>query len=106
MHSVIKDIGYILITGGVIYNLIAAIAVIRFSHASMRLVVSTKAMAFATLLIISGVVALCGWSSISVKALLCLLFVLVTTPVEAHALLRAWHKTQREKNESQHSKLS
>jgi multicomponent Na+:H+ antiporter subunit G len=97
MHNTIRDIGYVLITTGVIYNLIAAAAVVRFSNASTRLIVSTKAIAFGTLLVIIGAVAVCGWSAIGLKALVCLVFAIVTTPVEAHALLRAWHKVNGDK---------
>lgn len=94
MHNLIRDFGYILITSGVLFNLAAAIAVVRFSKAPARLVASTKALAFGTLLIIAGAFVLNGWTAIGVKSLVCLFFAIVTAPVEAHALLRAWHKIQ------------
>lgn len=92
MHDIIHMLGYILITVGVLFNVAAACALLRCAAASARLAVSTKALAVGTLAIIAGVVVLSGWSAVGVKGLVCLGFVIITAPVEFHALLRVIHK--------------
>ncbi|MCX5778032.1 MAG: monovalent cation/H(+) antiporter subunit G [Elusimicrobia bacterium] len=93
MHNIFHIAGYVLITVGVVYNLIAAIAVMRYSSPLSRLIASTKALAFGTVLVIGGAIVINGWSAMGVKSLLCLIFAVVTAPVEAHALLRSWYKS-------------
>ena len=92
MHDIIRMTGYLLITIGVLFNLAAACALLRLAGASARLAVSTKALAVGTLSIIAGGVVLSGWSTVGVKGLVCLAFVIITAPVEFHALLRVIHK--------------
>lgn len=92
MHDIVRMIGYFLITIGVLFNVAAAFALLRLAGASARLAVSTKALAVGTLAIIAGGVVLSGWSAVGVKGLVCLFFVIITAPVEFHALLRVVYK--------------
>lgn len=92
MHDIVRSLGYLLVTIGVLFNVAAACALLRYAGASARLAVSTKALAVGTLAIIAGGVVLSGWSAVGVKGLVCLGFVIITAPVEFHALLRVIYK--------------
>ncbi len=82
-------IGYGFITLGVFLNLIAALSLLRFPDVFSRLFASTKGVTFGTLSILFGVFLIHGFSNIGIKALLCLVFIILTSPVETHAMLRA-----------------
>ena len=93
MTEYLTYVGYGFITIGVLCNLLAALALLRFSDVYVRLLTSTKCITFGTLSILFGVFVIHGFGGIGVKALLCLVFVLLTSPIETHVLLRAARKS-------------
>jgi len=82
-------IGYVFITLGVFLNLIAALSLLRFPDVFSRLFGSTKGITLGTLSLLFGVFLIHGFTNIGIKALLCLVFILLTSPVETHVMLRA-----------------
>lgn len=88
----IDYIAYGFVTAGVILNVCAALSLIRFPDVYLRLLGSTKFVTLGTLCITFGVFLANGFTATGVKALLCALFILLTSPVEAHVLSRSARK--------------
>jgi len=86
-------IGKIFIVVGVIFNLLGCLGLLRFPDYYTRLQASTKSVTLGTCGILLGVFFTSGWSEAGIKAILCIVFLLLTTPVSAHALARAAHKS-------------
>jgi multicomponent Na+:H+ antiporter subunit G len=84
MNSVV----IILVSVGIFFNFAGCLGVIRFPDIYNRLQASTKCVTLGTVLILLAVVLHFGWNSISIKALLCVLFVFLTAPTAAHAISR------------------
>jgi len=87
-------IGNIFIVIGVIFNLLGCLGLLRFPDYYTRLQASTKSVTLGTCGILLGVFFASGFNEAGVKALLCLVFLIITTPVSAHALARAAHKSK------------
>ena len=77
---------------GLFFNFAGCIGLVRFPDIYNRLQASTKCVTLGTCLILLGVVVQFGWHSISVKALLCIFFILLTAPTAAHAISRGSHR--------------
>lgn len=86
-------LGKTFIVVGVMFNLLGCLGLVRFPDYYTRLQASTKSVTLGTCGILFGVFLLSGFSAAGVKALLCILFLLLTAPVAAHALARAAHKS-------------
>ena len=92
MINYVDLIGYGFVSLGVLFNLLSAITLIRYPDIYTRLLTSTKCITIGTTSIMFGLVIMNGFSSIGVKALICLLIILLISPVESHVLLRAAKK--------------
>ncbi|MHB9155054.1 MAG: monovalent cation/H(+) antiporter subunit G [Endomicrobiales bacterium] len=90
----IDYIAYTCVTLGVILNVLAALSVFRFPDVYLRLLGSTKFVTLGILFIMLGVLLANGFSATGVKAVLCAVFILLTSPVEAHALARSARKAE------------
>ena len=90
--DVVKTIAYFLISSGVFFNLVSAVALIRYPDFRSRVTFSTKLVTLGTGAVMAGVFLLYGFSALGVKALICVLLITVTSPVEANALLLAEEK--------------
>ena len=86
-----EAIGGILIGIGLAFDLIGAIGLVRLPDIYNRLQAATKCVTLGTATLLIGVAVYCGWSALSVKALLCAIFILLTSPVGAHAIARGAH---------------
>ena len=89
----IEYIGYFFVSAGVVFNLFGAFALVRFPDVYTRLLSSTKCVTLGTASILLGIFIVTGFTAAGLKALACMLFLLLTSPVEAHALLRAAHRS-------------
>lgn len=90
-------IGSILIGIGVAFDVLGCLGLVRLPDVYNRLQAATKCVTLGTCLILVGV-AVAGWgdAGLVVKALLCAAFILLTSPVGAHALARgAYHSGVR-----------
>jgi multicomponent Na+:H+ antiporter subunit G len=88
-------IGAILIIVGVIFDLLGCLGLVRLPDVYNRLQAATKCVTLGTCLILIGVAVSAGLDStpLAVKSLLCAGFILLTSPVGAHALARGAYRS-------------
>lgn len=89
----IQTLGYIFIVVGLIFDFLGCIGLIRLPDVYSRLQATTKCVTLGTCSILLGVVILKGFCTTSIKALLAIVFLLLTSPVAAHALARGAYKS-------------
>jgi multicomponent Na+:H+ antiporter subunit G len=77
---------------GITFDLFGCIGLVRMPDIYNRLQTSTKCVTLGTCSILFGVFVKFGFTAAGIKALLCILFLLLTSPVSAHALARGTHK--------------
>lgn len=86
-----NDIGLasqILIVIGLLFNLLGTLGLVRLPDVYNRIQASTKCVTLGTCFILIGVLVHAGFGPMGTKALLCAIFVLLTSPVGAHAIAR------------------
>ena len=76
---------------GVLFNFFGCIGLLRFPDVYNRLQAGTKCVTFGTIFLLIGVLVYTGFTSMGVKAVLCLIFLLITSPTVAHAISRGAH---------------
>ena len=81
----------IFITVGVAFNLFGCIGLVRFPDVYTRLQAATKCVTLGTCLVVIGCMIIAGTGPVIAKSLLCLAFVLITSPTAAHALALGAH---------------
>jgi multicomponent Na+:H+ antiporter subunit G len=81
-------IGYILIIVGVLFNIFGCIGLVRFPDVYNRLQASTKCVTLGTILLLVGVALAGGSGAIGAKAIICAVFILMTSPTAAHAIAK------------------
>jgi len=84
-------IGILFIIVGVIFDFFGCLGLVRLPEVYNRLQASTKSVTLGTCSILFGVFIMTGFTASGIKALLCIFFILLTSPVSAHALSRAAH---------------
>ena len=84
-------LGFILL--GITFNLFGCIGLVRLPDVYNRLQASTKCVTLGTCSILLAVFVKFGFSAAGVKSILCIIFLLLTSPVAAHALARGAHKS-------------
>ncbi|MFA5858279.1 MAG: monovalent cation/H(+) antiporter subunit G [Elusimicrobiota bacterium] len=89
----ISVIGTVLIVIGIIFDVLGAIGLLRLPDVYSRIQAATKCATLGTCSIMLGVIVVNGFTLLGVKALLCIIFLLVTSPVAGHALCRAAHQS-------------
>ena len=82
----------ILLSLAVFFNFAGCLGMIRFPDVYNRLQASTKCATLGTILILAALIVHFGWNSISIKAIFCIVFVLLTSPAAAHAIARGSHR--------------
>lgn len=85
-------IGMVFIAVGLAFDLFGCIGLVRLPDVYNRLQAATKCVTFGTCSIMFGVFLTAGWTASGFKALLCILFLVLTAPVSAHALARSAHR--------------
>ena len=86
-----ETIGGILIVVGLLFDFLGTVGLVRLPDVYNRVQAATKCVTLGTCLILFGVLVKAGWGDLGVKALLCAIFVLLTSPVGAHAIARGAH---------------
>ena len=86
-------IGLVLLIVGVAFDCFGAIGLVRLPDVYNRLQAATKCVTLGTAMILLGVVFYTGLGAIGIKALLCIWFILITSPTAAHAIARAAHRS-------------
>ena len=88
-----ETIGAILIAVGLIFDFFGCLGLIRFPDVYNRLQASAKCITLGTCGILLGLICFKGFTATGIKALLCLVFIILTAPVSAHALARAAYRS-------------
>ena len=87
----IDIVGKVFIIMGLSFNFFGCLGLIRLPDIYNRLQASTKCVTFGTCSILFGVFLMLGFSAAGIKALLCIVFLVLTAPVSAHVLARGAH---------------
>jgi len=88
-----ETIGYVLVITVIAFDFLGCVGLVRFPDVYNRLQASAKCVTLGTCGILLGLVCFKGLSATGIKALLCLVFILLTAPVSAHALARAAYRS-------------
>ncbi|MFH1577745.1 MAG: monovalent cation/H(+) antiporter subunit G [Candidatus Omnitrophota bacterium] len=88
-----ETIGYIFIIIGLGFDFFGCLGLVRFPDVYNRLQASTKSVTLGTCSILFGLFLFKGFSAAGIKAIFCIIFLFLTSPVAAHALARAAHKS-------------
>jgi multicomponent Na+:H+ antiporter subunit G len=88
-----EGIGLALLIIGISFDIVGCIGLVRLPDIYNRLQAATKCVTLGTCMILLSVVFYTGIGAISAKALLCIWFVLITSPTGAHAIARAAHRS-------------
>jgi len=88
-----ENIGLALIAIGVLFDISGCIGLVRLPDVYNRIQASTKCVVLGTVFILLGCVIWLDMLSATVKGLLCILFILITSATAAHALARAAHRS-------------
>ncbi|MCK4236717.1 MAG: Na+/H+ antiporter subunit G [Candidatus Krumholzibacteria bacterium] len=85
--------GLVLLIVGIAFDIVGCIGLVRLPDIYNRLQAATKCVTLGTCMILLSVFFYTGIGPIGVKALLCIWFVLITSPTGAHAIARAAHRS-------------
>ena len=88
-----ENIGMAVIVLGLLFDFFGCVGLIRFPDVYNRLQASAKCVTLGTCGILFGLFLFKGFSATGIKALLCMVFILLTAPVSAHALARAAYRS-------------
>jgi len=83
--------GYILIIIGVLFDIFGCIGLVRFPDVYNRLQASTKCVTLGTFLLLVGVALISTSGALGAKAIICAVFILITSPTAAHAIAKGSH---------------
>ncbi|HOJ39409.1 MAG TPA: monovalent cation/H(+) antiporter subunit G [bacterium] len=86
-----ESLGYGLMLFGALFDLFGCVGLVRLPDIYNRLQAATKCVTLGTCMILLGTLALCGFTAVGAKIILCIIFVLITSPTAAHALAKASH---------------
>jgi multicomponent Na+:H+ antiporter subunit G len=81
-------IGYILIIIGILFNVFGCVGLVRFPDVYNRLQASTKCVTLGTIMLLVGVAIAGASGAMSAKAIICAVFILITSPTAAHAIAK------------------
>lgn len=85
-------IGLIFITIGFSFDVFGCLGLVRLPDVYNRLQAATKCVTLGTCSILFGTFLIVGPSAAGFKALLCMVFLILTSPVAAHAVARGAHR--------------
>lgn len=88
-----ETIGMVFIIIGLVFDFFGCLGLIRLPDLYNRLQAATKCVTLGTCGILFGLFLFKGFTAAGLKALLCILFIILTAPVSAHALARGAHKS-------------
>jgi multicomponent Na+:H+ antiporter subunit G len=80
------EIGLAIIAVGVLFDLFGCVGMVRLPDVYNRLQAGTKCVTLGVCLILIGTMVMADVAPIRLKALLCVIFILLTSPTAAHAL--------------------
>lgn len=83
--------GIVILLIGIAFNIFGCIGLVRLPDVYNRLQAATKCVTLGTCLVLGGCMILAGSAAVTAKCLLCMIFILITSPTAAHALARGAH---------------
>ncbi len=86
-----EQLGMIFIIVGLLFDFFGCLGLVRLPDVYNRLQASTKCVTLGTCGILFGLFLFRGFTATGIKALLCIIFIILTSPVSAHALGRGAH---------------
>jgi len=86
-------IAYVIMALGLAFDLLGCIGLVRLPDVYNRLQAGTKCVTLGTFLLLAGVVVKFGFGAMGFKAVLCVVFIAMTSPTAAHAIARAAHRS-------------
>ncbi len=81
-------IGYILISIGILFDIFGCIGLVRFPDVYNRLQAATKCVTLGTIMLLIGVALASGYGAMAAKAIICAVFIILTSPTAAHAVAK------------------
>jgi len=84
----IDIVAYILIAIGVLFDIFGCIGLVRFPDVYKRLQAATKCVTLGTVMLLIGVALIAANGPVSAKALICAVFIMITSPTAAHAIAK------------------
>lgn len=91
ISAMIMFLGIILIVIGLAFCLFGCIGLVRLPDLYNQLQAGTKGVTMGTCSVLLGVFIISGFNQVGLKALLAMLFILVTSPTASHAIARGAH---------------
>ncbi|TFB08700.1 Na+/H+ antiporter subunit G [Candidatus Atribacteria bacterium MT.SAG.1] len=88
----INIIGLIFIGIGLTFDVLGCLGLVRLPDVYCRLQAATKCVTLGTCSILFGTFLIVGFTAAGVKSLLCMVFIILTAPVAAHAIARGAHR--------------
>lgn len=88
-----ETIGLIFILVGLAFDVFGCLGLVRLPNVYNRLQAATKCVTMGTCSILFGTFLMVGFIAAGIKALLCIVFLLLTAPVAAHAIARGAHRS-------------
>jgi multicomponent Na+:H+ antiporter subunit G len=85
--------GMIFIIIGIAFDFLGVLGLVRLPDVYNRLQAATKCVTFGSAGILFGVLIINGFNSFGFKALLGIVFIFLTSPVAAHVIARAAHRS-------------
>ena len=89
----INIVGMVFISIGLFFDFIGCLGLVRLPDVYNRLQASTKCVTLGTCSILFGSILIQSFTAAGLKALLCMVFLILTAPVSAHALARGAHRS-------------
>jgi len=86
-----ETVGIVFIVVGLLFDLLGAIGLVRLPDIYNRLQAATKCVTLGTCAILVGILIYRGFDPLGTKALLCAVFIILTSPTGAHAIARGSH---------------
>ena len=86
-------LGIIFIGIGLTFDFFGCLGLVRLPDVYNRLQASTKCVTLGTCSILFGVFLMLGPTGAGIKSLLCIMFLVLTAPVSAHAIARGAHRS-------------
>jgi len=88
-----ETVAYWIIGIGLAFDLLGCIGLVRLPDVYNRLQAATKCVTLGTCMILVGTFVWAGVGQMGASALLCAIFVLLTSPVGAHAIARGAYRS-------------
>jgi multicomponent Na+:H+ antiporter subunit G len=85
-------VGFVFVGVGLFFDVLGCLGLVRLPDVYNRLQAATKCVTMGTCSILFGAFLIVGWTAAGIKLLLCVVFLLLTAPVAAHAISRGAHR--------------